>query len=66
LSGPYLFGANEELTPLQLQLQDLDGDGKLDLLLDIRQEQLVYLNRDGAFRLPTPEEQAALQRGSGQ
>jgi hypothetical protein len=66
LSGPYLFGANEELTPLHLHLQDLDGDGKLDLLLDIRQEQLVYLNRDGAFRLPTPEEQAALQRGSGQ
>jgi len=66
LSGPYLFGANEELTPLQLHLQDLDGDGKPDLLLDIRQEQLVYLNRDGAFRLPTPEEQSALQRGSGQ
>src|SRR5215216_5501016 len=66
LSGPYLFGANEELTPLQLHLQDMDGDGKPDLLLDIRQEQLVYLNRDGVFRLPTPEEQAALQRGSGQ
>src|SRR3954463_22285 len=66
LSGPYLFGANEELTPLHLHLQDLDGDGKPDLLLDIRQEQLVYLNRDGAFRLPTPEEQAALQRESGQ
>jgi hypothetical protein len=66
LSGPYLFGANEELTPLHLHLQDLDGDGNLDLLLDIRQEQLVYLNRDGAFRLPTPEEQVVLQRGSGQ
>jgi hypothetical protein len=66
LSGPYLFGANEELTPLQLHLQDLDGDGQPDLLLDIRQEQLVFLNRDGAFRLPTPEEQAALQRGGGQ
>ena len=66
LSGPYLFGANEELTPLHLHLQDLDGDGNPDLLLDIRREQLVYLNRDGAFRLPTPEEQAALQRGSGQ
>ena len=66
LSGPYLFGANEDLTPLQLHVQDLDGDGRPDLVLDIRQEQLVYLNRDGAFRLPTPEEQAALQRGSRQ
>jgi hypothetical protein len=66
LSGPYLFGANEDLTPLQLHLQDMDGDGNPDLLLDIRQEQLVYLNRDGAFRLPTPEEQAELQRASGQ
>lgn len=66
LSGPYLFGANEDLTPLRLQVRDVDGDGQPDLLLDIRQEQLVYLNRDGAFRLPTPEEQAALQRGSGQ
>ncbi|HEU5097642.1 MAG TPA: hypothetical protein VFU22_01265 [Roseiflexaceae bacterium] len=66
LSGPYLFGANEDLTPLGLQLRDMDGDGNPDLLLDIRQEQLVYLNRDGAFRLPTPEEQAALQRANGQ
>jgi hypothetical protein len=64
LSGPYLFGANEDLTPLRLHVQDVDGDGQLDLLLDIRREQLVYLNRDGAFRLPTPEEQAKLQRGS--
>ena len=66
LSGPYLFGANEDLTPLGLHVQDIDGDGQLDLLLDIRREQLVYLNRDGAFRLPTPEEQVQLQRGSGQ
>ena len=66
LSGPYLFGANEDLTPLRLHLQDMDGDGNPDLVLDIRQEQLVYLNRDGAFRLPTPAEQVELQRASGQ
>ena len=66
LSGPYLFGADEDLTPLRLHLQDMDGDGNPDLLLDIRQEQLVYLNRDGAFRLPTPEEQAELKRGTEQ
>ena len=66
ITGPYLFGADEDLTPLLLDLRDMDGDGKLDLLLDIRQEQVVYLNRDSAFRLATPEEQATLNLGSGQ
>jgi hypothetical protein len=60
LAGPYLFGADEHLTPVTLTLRDLDGDGAPDLLLGIRREHVVYLNRDGAFRLPTPEEQAAL------
>jgi hypothetical protein len=32
----------------------------------VRREQIVYLNKDGAFRLPTPEEQALLKRGSSQ
>jgi len=66
ITGPYLFGANEDLTPLALHTSDRDGDGQLDLLLDVRNEQIVYLNKDGIFRLPTPEEQAALSRGNGQ
>jgi len=28
--------------------------------VDVRNEQIVYLNRDGSFRLPTPEEQSLL------
>lgn len=63
--GPYLFGADEDLTPVLLSLRDMDGDGQADMLLDVRREQIVYLNKDGALRLPTPEEQAALNRGSG-
>jgi hypothetical protein len=66
IAGPYLFGADEDLTPVFLDLRDMDGDGTLDLLLDVRREQIVYLNKDGAFRLPTPEEQALLKRGSSQ
>ena len=65
IAGPYLFGAGEDLTPVLLTLQDVDGDGHPDLLLDVRNEQVVYLNRDGAFRLPTLEEQAQLNHGSG-
>ncbi|MCX7861225.1 MAG: hypothetical protein N2385_14120 [Chloroflexus sp.] len=54
--GPYLFGLHEDLTPVVLSLADADGDGLADLLVTIHHEQLVYLNRDGTFRLPTPEE----------
>ena len=61
--GPYLFGANEDLTPVTLNLRDMDSDGVPDLLVDVRREQIVYLNRDGTFRLPTPEEQVGLQAG---
>ncbi|NJO84774.1 MAG: hypothetical protein HC828_19745 [Blastochloris sp.] len=63
IQGPYLFGADEHLTPATLELRDMDGDTALDLLLNVRDEQVVYLNRDGAFRLPTPEEQAQLKLG---
>jgi len=62
IMGPYLFGAEEDLTPIQLALQDMDGDGVADLLVEVRQEQIVYLNREGAFRLPTAEEQARLRQ----
>jgi len=61
ISGPYLFGADEDLTPVQLSLRDIDGDGQRDLLVDIHQERIIYLNRDGGFRLPTADEQARLK-----
>lgn len=65
IAGPYLFGAGEDLTPLLISLRDMDGDGTVDLLLDVRNEQIVYLNKDGTFRLPAPAEQSVLNRGSG-
>ncbi|MEI6776469.1 MAG: hypothetical protein WCK70_06180 [Chloroflexales bacterium] len=61
LAGPYLFGANEDLTPVLLSLRDMDHDGLDDLIIDVRNEQIVYLNRDGSFRIPTPDEQQLLQ-----
>lgn len=62
-AGPYLFGADEDLTPVTLSIKDMDGDGLPDLLVDVRREQIVYLNRDGTFRLPTADERATLQAG---
>lgn len=65
LPGPYLFGADEDLTPVLLSLYDADGDGQDDLLINVRNEQIVYLNRDGGFRLPTPEEQQRIVQELG-
>jgi hypothetical protein len=63
VEGPYLFGADQALTPIELRTQDVDGDGTPDLLMTIQREQVVYLNKDGMFRLPTAAEQAGLSRG---
>lgn len=60
LPAPYLFGARQELAPVVLSLRDMDGDGLDDLVLTVSNEQVVYLNREGVFRLPTAEEQALL------
>ncbi len=65
ITGPYLFGADEDLTPVLLYLQDMDRDGLADLLVNVRNEQIIYLNRDGAFRLPTPDEQQQLVQEHG-
>jgi hypothetical protein len=61
IEGPYLVGADEHLTPVQVLLADVDGDRTLDLLVDIRRERIVYLNRDGAFRMATAEDYLRIQ-----
>ncbi|MEM8533880.1 MAG: hypothetical protein AAGF95_23755 [Chloroflexota bacterium] len=61
IEGPYLVGAHEDLTPVTLSLHDVDGDNFKDLLVEVRQEHIVYLQRDGAFRLPTSDEHASIQ-----
>jgi hypothetical protein len=62
--GPYLFGQGEDLTPVQLDVQDLNTDCKPDLIVDVKSEQLLYLNDGAAFRLATPEERTAIERAA--
>ncbi|HEX8599221.1 MAG TPA: hypothetical protein VF952_11980 [Chloroflexia bacterium] len=58
--GPYLFGQGEDLTPVLLNVQDVNVDGKPDLVVSVKSEQLLYLNDGAAFKMTTPEEQAAI------
>jgi hypothetical protein len=60
LPGPYLVGADGENVVPHLSLQDINGDGQADLLLQVREEVVVYINENGSFRFMTPAERARL------
>lgn len=60
LPGPYLFGAGEDLTPVTMRLSDMNGDAADDLIVRVKDEEMVYINRDGAFNLITAEERQQL------
>ena len=49
--GPYLFGSGEDLTPVQIAAQDVNSDGKPDLVVSVKSEQLIYINDGASFRL---------------
>jgi hypothetical protein len=58
--GPYLVGADGAYVVPHLSLEDVSDDGQLDLLLQVREEIVVYINENGTFRLMTPAERAQL------
>jgi hypothetical protein len=59
-SGPYLVGADGENVVPHLSLQDVNGDGTADLVLQLRDEIVLYVNDQDTFRLITPAERAQL------
>lgn len=65
LPGPYLFGAGEDLTPVTMRLADMNGDGADDLVVRVKDEEMVYLNRDNSFNLITAEERQQLLQAAG-
>jgi hypothetical protein len=60
LQGPYLFGANEDLTPVTLRVNDLNGDQKGDLVIAVKNEEIVYINTGDTFRLINDDERRQL------
>lgn len=60
ITGPYLFGAGEDKTPVLLSFIDVTNDGALDMIVNIKNEAIVYVNRDGQFQPVSPEERAQL------
>jgi hypothetical protein len=61
LTGPYLFGADEDLTPVRLQLALVNTDTNKDLVVSVKDEQIIYINENGSFRLINDAERAAYE-----
>ncbi len=61
LKGPYLFGNDEEYSPVTLRLVDVTGDGYPDVVLNVDHQQVVWVAqpRQGLFRPLTPQERLA-------
>lgn len=62
INGPYLVGADGPFVVPRLSLADVNSDSKPDLLLQVREEVVVYINDNGSFRLITPAERARLSK----
>jgi hypothetical protein len=50
-NGPTLFGNGQDLTPVTAEFKDVNGDGKIDMILHIQDQRLVYIN-DGTQFVP--------------
>ena len=48
-SGPTLIGPGQDLTPVTLTFRDVNGDGKLDMIVNVQDTHFVFLNRNGQF-----------------
>lgn len=65
LVGPTLFGRDEDLTVIKLRVEEINGDDKPDLTVQVKDERLVYINDGNAFRPITNDELAHLKQQGG-
>jgi hypothetical protein len=59
-TGPTLFGDGQDLTPVTGVFKDVNGDGKLDMIVHIQDQVLVYINDGTQFVPQQPGQQVHL------
>jgi hypothetical protein len=52
--GPTLFGDHEDVTPVTLEFKALKSDGKLDMIVHVGANKVVFINDNGQFRPVQP------------
>ena len=50
--GPILTGSGQDLSPVTLTFKDVNGDGKLDLVVNVQESHFVLINDNSQFRPP--------------
>lgn len=50
LIGPVLIGQNQDLAPATLSFKDVNGDGKLDIIVNVQDSHFIFINDNGSFR----------------
>jgi hypothetical protein len=55
-SGPTLLGSGQDLAPVTLTFQDVNHDGKLDMIVNVQGHQFIFLNEHGTF-VPSTQSQ---------
>jgi hypothetical protein len=64
ITGPYLVGAGEDKTPVLLSFEDVNKDGTRDMVVNVKNEAIIFVNRDGQFLQMSNEERAQIVSGS--
>jgi hypothetical protein len=49
-SGPTLYSDNGDLTPVTLEFYDVNGDGKVDMIVHVGDQKIIYLNDGTQFK----------------
>jgi hypothetical protein len=57
-----LFGDGQDLTPATGKAIDVNGDGKLDLVLYVQDQRIVFINDGTQFRPLKPGEQVNIPK----
>jgi hypothetical protein len=52
--GPTLLGSHQELVVVTLTFKDINGDGKPDMLINLENSQIIFINEKGMFRPARP------------
>lgn len=59
-NGPTLFGNGQDLTPVTAVFKDVNGDGKIDMIVQIQDQRLVFINDGTQFVPQQPGQQVHL------